>query len=331
MTQAMTNTFPKLLQSYLPEIARALPRHISAERMSRIALTAFRLNPKLAECDPRSVFAAVIQAAQLGLEVGILNEAYLVPFSHECQLIPGYQGLIKLARNSGLIADIYAHEVRANDHFELTFGLQRNLVHQPLMANGFLADDDTRGPVVGFYAVAVLKDGTKPFYAMALKAVEEVRDKSKGYQAAKRYHKQSIWDTDFVAMSLKTVIRRLCKYLPRSVELATALSMDAVAEQGKPQELHLNEVISGEYSPPLLESEEVEAMESAEPRVVATAEPEPPLDPQAANLLAKIELATAAELQPLLAELGNFKGIARRVLTSAWKSRQQTLTTQESS
>jgi recombination protein RecT len=52
--------FPAMLDQFKGEIARALPKHINPDRMARIALTAFRMTPKLGECDPRSVFAAVI-------------------------------------------------------------------------------------------------------------------------------------------------------------------------------------------------------------------------------------------------------------------------------
>ena len=242
--------FPAMLQKFKGEIERALPRHLNAERMARIALTAFRMTPKLAECDPRSIFAAVIQSAQLGLEVGLMGEAHLVPFGDQCQLIPGYTGLMKLARQSGQVVDIYAHEVRAKDEFKLTLGLTRNLEHNPLMANGgFPAAEEERGDVIGFYAVAVFKDTSRTFVAMSRKEVERIRDNSRGYQAAKRYKKASLWDSDFVAMGLKTVIRRLTKLLPKSPELATALAMDSAAEHGKGQNLDLNDVIDGSYTP----------------------------------------------------------------------------------
>lgn len=242
--------FPAMLEKFKGEIARALPRHINPDRMARIALTAFRMTPRLGECDPRSVFAAVVQASQLGLELGIMGEAYLVPFGDQCQLIPGYTGLMKLVRQTGMVKDIYAHEVRVNDKFTLRLGLERSLEHEPLAGlGGFPASDEERGEVVGFYAVAVFKDGTRTFVAMSRKEVERIRDNSRGYQAAKRFQKESPWDTDFVAMGLKTVIRRLCKFLPKSVELATALALDAIAEQGKAQNLDIKEVIEGNYAP----------------------------------------------------------------------------------
>lgn len=249
--------FPALLEKFKGEIGRALPRHINPDRMVRIALTAFRMNPKLSECNPRSVFAAIIQSSQLGLEVGLMGEAHLVPFKNECQLIPGYTGLIKLARQSGFVQDIYAHEVRMNDEFVLNLGLERNLEHIPLSGKGgFPASDEERGEIVGFYAVAVFKDGSRTFVAMSLGEVERIRDNSRGYKSAKQFRKESVWDTDFVAMGLKTAIRRLCKYLPKSPELATALSLGDVVDQGKEQHLDL----TGDFVP--MDSNEEEAVEA---------------------------------------------------------------------
>jgi recombination protein RecT len=242
--------FPAMLEQFKGEIARALPKHINPDRMARIALTAFRMTPKLGECDPRSVFAAVIQSSQMGLEVGLMGEAHLVPFGNQCQLIPGYTGLMKLARQSGLVQDIYAHEVRVNDSFTLKLGMERSLDHEPLTTlGGFPASDDERGDVAGFYAVAVFKDGSRTFVAMGRKEIEKIRDNSRGYQSAKRYKKESVWDSDFTAMGLKTAIRRLCKFLPKSPELASALALDAAAEQGKAQNLNLTDVIEGNYAP----------------------------------------------------------------------------------
>src|SRR5215475_9144599 len=93
-------TFPEMLKAFLPQIQAALPRHINGDRMARIALTSFRMNPRLGACDPRSVFACVIQASQMGLEPGLAGHAFLVPYrsgdGYQCQLIPGWRGLVDL-------------------------------------------------------------------------------------------------------------------------------------------------------------------------------------------------------------------------------------------
>ena len=77
--QEAPKDFPAMLQQWLPEIKRALPQHLNGDRMARIALTAFRRTPKLGRCNPMSVFSAVIQASQLGLEPGTLGAPDLIP------------------------------------------------------------------------------------------------------------------------------------------------------------------------------------------------------------------------------------------------------------
>ena len=69
--------------------------------------------PKLLECTRESLLACIVQCAQLGLEPdGLLGQAYLIPFyngrknRYECQLIVGYKGLLKLARQSAEISSL---------------------------------------------------------------------------------------------------------------------------------------------------------------------------------------------------------------------------------
>jgi recombination protein RecT len=246
---AIRNDFPAMLEKFKGEIVRALPKHLSGDRMCRIALTEFRKNPKLAACDPKSVFAAVIQASQLGLEVGLMGEASLVPFGSECQLIPGYVGLMKLAMNTGKITDIYAHSVRENDSFEIVYGLERTMRHKPLMDRSFPADDSIRGEIVGYYAVAVFADGKKTFQAMSNSDVLKIRDSSKGYKASKKFGKVSTWDEHPEAMGIKTVIRRLCKYLPKSPELASALELDNITDTTGHQRITVDDAVNNTWTP----------------------------------------------------------------------------------
>lgn len=225
-----------------------LPKHLTPEKMSRLALSVLRTNRTLAataQGNPESFVAAVMTAGQLGLEIGIFGEAHLVPFGSEIACIPGYQGLMKLARNSRMVVDIYAHEVRKNDKFEMAYGLQRGLKHEPLTtaqataapgsaptSGGFPASDEQRGDIVGFYAVAELANGSRTFFAVSLAEAHKTRDASRGYQAAKKYKKDHPWDTHFEAMGRKTAIRRLCNTLPKSPELAAALAIDNAHDRG---------------------------------------------------------------------------------------------------
>lgn len=229
------DTFPAMLDAYKTEISRALPKHLTADRMARIALTCFRTTPALAKCQPASVFAAVIQASQLGLEPGILGQAYLVPYGNQCQLIPGYQGLIDLVRRSGRVTNLFAHAVREGDEFEYCYGINPDLTHKPAAGN--------RGEIIAFYAVAHIKDASPIFEVMSREAVDAVAAKTQSRG------KSGPWKDHYEEMGRKTVIRRLFKYMPKSVEMAQAAALDAMASEGKAQNLSVDDAIEGTWVP----------------------------------------------------------------------------------
>lgn len=242
--------FPDLLEKSRMEIQRALPKHLDSDRMMWLALSAFRLNPKLEECDPMSVMAAVVQASQMGLEIGLNGEAYLVPFKRECQLITGYQGLMKLARQSGFVDDIYAMEVYERDAFEIDYGAGRKLVHKPFgQSNGFPVSISERGNLVGFYAVAMLTSGETAFIHLAKKDCEDIRDSSAGYRFAKKNGQLHPWMDKFTEMGKKSVIRQLTKQLPKSAHLSLALNLDALSHEGLKQRITLQQAADGTYEP----------------------------------------------------------------------------------
>lgn len=234
-----------LLKTKQGEIAKMLPKHLNAERLMKVAQIAATTTPTLAECDVASLVGAICQCAQMGLEPNtVLGHAYLVPFNTKrkdtkgierwvksVQVIIGYKGLIDLARRSGQIVSIAAHEVCEADKFELVYGLDEKLNHTPAMGE--------RGGIIGFYSVAKLKDGGHCFEFMSLKQIHEIRDASQGYQQAVKYKKQDVhpWGVHFTEMGRKTVIRRIAKYLPLSIEFQTAAALDGMAEVGKDQHL----------------------------------------------------------------------------------------------
>jgi recombination protein RecT len=226
-------TLRELLTKRKPELQAALPRHLTADKMLRLVFTACTKNPKLLECSQASIYGAVLQCAQLGLEPDLLGQAYLVPYfnskkkTSECQLIPGYLGLLTLARRSGQIASIEARVVREGDLFQYEFGLQPKLVHRP--------DPAAEGEVSHVYAIARFMHGGEPSWDVMTKAeVELHRARSKAAQTGP-------WVSDWNAMALKTVLRKLCKLLPASVELQTAVQLDEAADAGLPQDLPIAE------------------------------------------------------------------------------------------
>lgn len=212
-TTKKPKTVVDLVQSMQKQFEIALPKHINSERFVRIAITTIRQNPKLAKCSQESLLGALMTSAQLGLEPGILGQAYLIPYGNNVQFQIGYKGMIELLRRSGQLSDIYACEIRKNDDFQITLGLHRDIKHN-------INFNEDRGEVVGYYAVAVLKDGANSFEFMTKKQVEEHRDKFS------KAGDNSPWKTDFDEMAKKTVIKKLLKYLPVSVEWLENVSKD---------------------------------------------------------------------------------------------------------
>jgi recombination protein RecT len=241
-----------LLEQKKGELSKMLPKTLSIERLLKVATIAATTTPALLKCDIPSLVAAIGQCAQLGLEPNtVLGHAYLVPFNtkrkdaggnerwvNSVQVIIGYKGLIELARRSGQIVSIAAHEVCQNDKFELAYGLDEKLNHMPNMGE--------RGPVIGFYAVAKLKDGGYSFEFMSTHQVLQIRENSQGFQQAKKWNKEGAhpWTVHFVEMGRKTAIRRLAKYLPLSIEFSTAAALDEAHTLGHDQRLDSN-VIDG--------------------------------------------------------------------------------------
>ena len=206
----------ELINSMKPEIARALPKHLDPDRVARIAITAIRANPKLQQCNPMSFLGALMQSSQLGLEPNTpLGQAYLIPYGNEVQFQVGYKGLIDLAYRSGQFKSIYAHEVHEKDVFEYEYGLDQKLVHKPAAKD--------RGKVIGYYAIFHLQNGG---YGFAYMSIEDVEKHAAQYSQAVKKGWTSPWKTDFDAMAKKTVLKKVLKYAPLSVEMARNVAAD---------------------------------------------------------------------------------------------------------
>ncbi len=207
-----------LLNQQMGALRQILPKHVTPERLVKTLLVTVNRTPDLMLCTQESVLESIFRAAELGLDVsGTLGEAYLVPFNNrvkaadgteawqkQATFIPGYRGLAKLARQSGEVANIEANVVYTEDLFDFEQGTNFHLTYKRSLA-------DTRGKVLGAYALVTFKDGTHHADFMTEADVEKVRQRamSKNSPAWKQH-----WDE----MARKTVFRRLAKWLPLSGE-----------------------------------------------------------------------------------------------------------------
>lgn len=214
-------TVGQFIQRLQPEIARALPKGMDADRIARLALTVVRQSDleakksgkpgnSLANCKPESFAGSLLTASALGLEPGVNGEAYLVPYKGECTLIVGYQGYAKLFWQHPLAKHLDAQAVHENDEFDYGYGLAQYLRHKPARGD--------RGRVTDYYAVAELSTGASAFVVLTADEVKKLRGGKVGTSGgiADPMH----W------MERKTALRQLFKLLPKSTTLISALAVD---------------------------------------------------------------------------------------------------------
>jgi len=221
-----------LIRESTKELGKALPAHLSPERLVRIALTSIRLNPELTKCTPESFLGSLFVLAQLGLEP-VAGRAYLLPFNNkrkdaagnwssvkEVQALVGYKGLVDLFYRHESALSLDMQTVHANDEFKFQYGTSSELIHRPAMKD--------RGAVIGFYAVAKMKGGASAFKFMSLEdCLEHGKKHSKTYDKVKKaFYPSSPWASNMEGMCLKTVLIQLAKLLPLSIEMQQAIQVD---------------------------------------------------------------------------------------------------------
>ena len=213
------------------EIAKALPKHLTPDRFIRVAVSTLTRTPKLKECEPVSLFGAMLTLSQLGIEPDG-RRAHLIPFENrrrgcvECQLIIDYKGLAEMAMRSGVVSYLHADVVCDADIFEENMG--EIIAHK-------IDRRKPRGEVYAAYAICKFKDGTAKAEVMSSEEIEAIRKRSKAGNSGP-------WITDWNEMAKKTVFRRLSKWLPLSPEFRDAVEADE--EPAAPIEVRTAKVVA---------------------------------------------------------------------------------------
>lgn len=225
-----------LIKKAAAELSLALPEHMRAERLVRIATTNIRQVPQLANCTPESFLGALFTAAQLGIEP-IAGRAYILPFYNskkkpdgtwhkvlEAQFLIGYKGLAELFYRHEKAVMLNWGVVKAADEFQYELGTNAYLKHKPAAGD--------RGVTYGFYVIADLGKA-KPFLYMSLdECLEHGKKHSKTYdKKTGNFYDSSPWATNRDAMCLKTVLIQLCKVLPLSFEIQRAIEQDETSRE----------------------------------------------------------------------------------------------------
>jgi recombination protein RecT len=227
--------FGQLMQRRKGAIASVAASFMSPERVMKIALNNFTKNTALLNCTGESVFRAVLQAVELGLEPGgALGQAHLVPYGKDCTLIVDWKGLAELAYRSGRIASINAFCIYEGDTFEHEEGLDPKLRHIP---DGQNVGNPLK--VTHVASVVLTTDGAKLYDVMTRAEVEAIRKRS-------RTGNNGPWVTDWCEMAKKTILRRTLKRCPKSVEMQKALALDNAIDTGQHAAIFESDFVEGE-------------------------------------------------------------------------------------
>jgi phage RecT family recombinase len=198
------------------EFQRTLPASIPADKFVRTVQTAIQMNPDIATCDKASVINACMKAASDGLILDGREAALVVyntkvskknepdKWAKKAQYLPMVAGIIKRVRNSGEVSRFNAFVVYEGDKFNVRYGLEMSLEHEP--------NFDNPGKAIGAYAIARFRDGLDDFEYMTVQQIEAIRSRSKSPNFGP-------WKTDWSEQARKTVMRRLSKRLPMDSDL----------------------------------------------------------------------------------------------------------------
>lgn len=205
-------------QDTVRKVAAILPRHMLAQKFVEIAKKTLFQNPDLQRCEPRSFMNCIMQAAQLGLEIGgPLGLSYIVARNNnqkkvtEAVFQTSYKGLLVLVRRSGQIKRISAEVVYQDDEFDYVMGTREEITHRSRTS------DKDHKKITHAYAIAEFLNGGVQQTVMNRQEIDRI----KSMAATDR-----VWREHYGEMAKKTVLKRLCKYLPQSIELAEALQDD---------------------------------------------------------------------------------------------------------
>lgn len=220
------------IEKHARDFAQVLPKHLTAERMTRLAISVVRRTPGMEKVTIASFAQCIMACSTLGLEPNTpLGHAYLIPRwngrakAQECTLIVGYKGLIDLMYRSSYVSSVKADPVFEGDFFQYEKGLDPILKHRP-------TGEENPEKLSHVYTIVRWREGGDPIWdVLNRQQILQRRDRG-GYDP----NKMSPWKTDFIAMAQKTGVRTIARWAPTSTErtqLQAAVAYEDAAERGQ--------------------------------------------------------------------------------------------------
>lgn len=257
-TENPVTGFGRFMEKFKPQMALALPKHLNPDRMTRLAMTAFSNNKALQDCDPKTILGSIMTACQLGLEIGISGQGYLVPYKGTCTFVPGWQGLVELVSRSGR-GTVWTGAVFEGDEFDFAEGDNPFVKHKS-------GDEDDPKKLTHVYAIGRAKGSDYP--------VISVWTVNKIYKHLAKFNKvggnhYAIKDNgkNFEMYARKIPLLQVIKYMPKSIELAAAVEQSHTAEQGNYSTIDQDFTLVPDQVP--AETEQEGSAETAQPKAAA--------------------------------------------------------------
>ena len=214
------------LEGKRSSLIKIAPQGTDVDRIIRVAMFEAVKNERLVQCSPTSVYMALAKACELDLVAGgVLHRASLVPMwdkktkGYNAELWIEYTGLMDLVKRSGEVAHFKAEVVYENDDFEHSFDLEKGEVLRHKKCH------DNPGDLLLAYAVCFFKDGQRQVEVMRKDQINKIRKSSRSPDSGP-------WAQHTEEMLRKTVIRRICKYLPLTPKTTAVLEHDIQSDFG---------------------------------------------------------------------------------------------------
>lgn len=202
-----------------PRMSSLIGSKQEAQKLLVVLLEVASRNPYLLDCDITSLGTCLLQSAQLNLYPGVQQECAYVPYKGKAQFQVMYQGICKLAYQSGMVRSIRANVVKEGDDFDWEEGTNQFLRHKPLL------DESERGEVIAAWCAVEMSSGTT-FKVVSRKFIDGIMRRSPAAQRG-----NSPWQTDYEQMAIKTVVKQALKTVPKSTSLAAAIAIDNQVER----------------------------------------------------------------------------------------------------
>lgn len=220
--------------------------------------------PKLRKAEPMSIIGAAMVAATMQLQViPTLGQCYIIPYGNKAQFQIGYLGLLQLCQRSGqfkkiLAAPVHEGEYVSGDEFDEDYVFDRK--------------QRKSDKVIGYMAKFELLNG---FTKVAYWDVDKVKAHAQKFSQALRSGYDTPWKSDFDAMAMKTVLKSILKFAPKSIEMQAAVTFDqAVVNTNTPATSDVQDLDINAFTPEYVDNIEMEKKENIAAKAAEAAKAE---------------------------------------------------------